>query len=594
MVPELRRALDDANLVQSFSGARTVFGHGPEIAPEMEALAAAYGYCYARASFDGLRMKTERAPFDRLRMKASTFLIGRDPRPTGAAIANALARGFVAGARAGGFELTLIDLGVITTPLAETAVRALEADGGVMVTASHNPIDHNGFKFLTGCCPTGEDGAPAGALLSARAMAAVIASVRELADGSEPEFARQMQAATPDVVARALANPENEHSRVRAERAYLDVYGEDWGITPHCLKPFTLGPVLLDPNGGAGCGIDARVLEHFGVRVIEINAELGYPEHGIDTDGIDPASGRHMLLRVARAAARTGAHFGVAFDYDADRGNLVLPGHDETAIIPPQRVATFNIALALARRKLAGPNGKPLAIVASDATSLASHRVAEAFGAEVFQVETGEINVVSKMYEMRRAGYDVPVGVEGANGGTIFESATCRDGLQVALSAAQAESTPEVACEWMRTVSGMNGCRFDAGRRVDLRELLDSVPVNPNVMLKLSAPPLPHGEVKRRMEEHFEKAAWPALGPRFASFEFEDFEETEKVERRTGDESGAWRVLLSAPGRRAFVFFRGSRTESGVWRMIVDADSADDFAAVRSAAETMFAAAVTL
>ena len=159
-------------------------------------------------------------------------------------------------------------------------------------------------------------------------------------------------------------------------------------------------------TGERACGIDARVLEHFGVKVIEINAELGYPEHGIDTDGIDSASGRHMLLRVARAAARERAHFGVAFDYDADRGNLVLPGLDESAIIAPQQVAAFNISLALARRQLNNEGQKKLAVVLSDATSLASERVARTFGAEVHYVETGEINVVTKMHQLRKAGYD--------------------------------------------------------------------------------------------------------------------------------------------------------------------------------------------
>lgn len=566
----------DSNLVQSFSGVRTIFGHGPDIPAELQALATGYGYCYSRRTAKG---------------SATTLLIGRDPRPTGTAIAKAIARGFLAGAEAERCSLTLIDLGIITTPLAETAARALAADGGVIITASHNPIDHDGFKFLTGCSDTSPDSAPAGALLSARAMAEVISGVRLLADGSDPAFERLAAAASPELVVKAISNSDNEPARVKAERAYLDIIGEDWGIAPHCLKPFTLGPVLLDPNGGAGCGIDARVLEHFGVRVIEVNAELGYPEHGIDTDGIDPASGRHMLLRVARAAARHRAHFGVSFDYDADRGNLVLPGHDESAIIPPQRVATFNIALALARRRLLGGSGKPLAIVASDATSLASHRVAAAFGAEVFQVETGEINVVSRMHSLRQAGYDVPVGVEGANGGTIFESATCRDGLQVALSAAQAESMPQVACEWMRMVNGLNGCAFDSSQGVTLQELVDSVPVNPNVMFRLSSPPISHGEVKRNMEQHFRAVTWPVLRSRFENYAFENFEETRMVDTRTGDESGAWRVVLHAPDRQAFVFVRGSRTESGVWRMIVDADSADDFAPVSSAAKAMFAAA---
>jgi phosphomannomutase len=417
----------------------------------------------------------------------------------------------------------------------------------------------------------------------------VIDDVAALADGDGFEqFAEQVAAVKCAALDAALSSDHDEAPRVKAERAYLDVIGRDWGVTPHCLKPLTLGPALLDPNGGAGCGIGARVLEHFGVRVIEINAELGYPEHAIDTDGVDPASGRHMLLRVARAAARERAHFGVAFDYDADRGNLVLPGHDDSAIISPQRVAAFNIALALARRRVKGEAVGKLAVVISDATSLASARVAKAFGAEVFLVETGEINVVTKMDILRREGWDVPVGVEGANGGTIFESATCRDGLQAALSAALAESQPEVSREWVRIAA--HG-RADAPAQLALEELIASVPTNPNVMLRLSSPAMSHGEIKRRVEDVFTRQVWPKLQSRFASCEFQNFEGTRQVPERTGDESGAWRVMLRSPDREAFVFLRGSRTEAGVWRMIVDADDSGDFAVLEPAARAMFAEA---
>ncbi len=569
MIKEVSSALSDPKLVQSFSGVRTVFGLGPDILPEHQALATAYGYCYVKTL---------------LSKNHSKIILGRDPRPTGYAITRSLAKGFLAGAKEKGIDLELFDLGIITTPLAQTAVRALQADGGVMVTASHNPLDNNGFKFLTGFGWAIPHSAPAGALLSAKSMTNVI------------QYVKNLNKDIPNVsdidILSALDHPDREVLRVKAERAYLDAVGDDWGIAPHCLKPLTLGPVLLDPNGGAGCGIDARVLEHFGVRVIEVNAELGYPEHGIDTDGIDPASGRHMLLRVAKAAARNRAHFGVAFDYDADRGNLVLPGHDESAIIPPQRVATFNIALALARRRLYGDKGKPLAIVASDATSLASHRVAKAFGAEIFQVETGEINVVTRIAELRNEGYDVPVGVEGANGGTIFESGTCRDGLHLALAAAQAESSPEIACEWIKVVNRINGCPFNPEQRLSLADLVNSIPMNPNVMLKLSSPPIPPSEIKSNLERLFIDSYWPALKSRFATFRFENFEETRMVDSRSGDESGAWRLMLESPKGSAFVFIRGSRTESGVWRMIVDAENPEDFQVVFSIAKDLFSESI--
>lgn len=568
----LESALADSGLVQSFSGVRTVFGHGPGISRERDLMACAYGYCYVQKLPKGQPL---------------TLLLGRDPRPTGETIGRALVRGFIGGARAFGLDVCVLDLGIITTPLVETAVRALGAGGGVLVTASHNPIEHNGFKFLTGCRNNPDpNAAPAGALLSASEMADVIDGVAGLASGDGfAKFAEAVSAVDAAALESALCSENQEASRVEAERAYLDVIGRDWGVTPHCLKPLTLGPALLDPNGGAGCGIGARVLEHFGVRVIEINAELGYPEHAIDTDGVDPASGRHMLLRVSRAAARERAHFGVAFDYDADRGNLVLPGADESAIISPQRVAAFNIALALARRRVNGERDGKLAVVMSDATSLASARVAKAFGAEVFLVETGEINVVTKMDTLRRDGWDVPVGVEGANGGTIFETYTCRDGLQAALSAALAESQPEVSREWARIAANVH---LEVTDQFSLEDLIASVPTNPNVLLRLSSPPMSHGELKQRVESVFRDKIWPKLRTRFAEYEFQNFEGTQQVDQRTGDESGAWRVMLKSPDREAFVFLRGSRTEAGVWRMIVDADSAEDFAQLEPAARAMF------
>jgi len=574
----LRQALQESRLVQSFSGVRSSFGLGRDIAPELEVLAKAYGYCYAA----GLT-----------RRKQVTLLISRDPRPTGEAIAEALQHGFVAGAISRDYELSLVNLGIMTTPLAESAVRALKAQGGVMITASHNPIEDNGFKFLSGVDDDGPDAAPPGALLSAAAMSKVIAAVHQLAQSDGRQWHKHLEMADATAVRAAQNRIDSDAARMQAERAYLDSMGKDWGLTPHCLQPLTLGPVLVDPNGGASCGIGARVLEHFGVKAVEINAEQGFPEHGIDYDGIDPASGRHMLLRVSRAAVRYHCHFGVAFDYDADRGNLVLPGRDESVIIPPQRVATFNVAIVLSRRRWEVKQGierGKLAIVASDATSLATHRVAAAFGADVFQVETGEINVVSKMHALRQAGYDVPVGVEGANGGTIFASATCRDGLQVALSAALAESSPELLAEWAevrRTLMGKDARHIMEAKNV-LAALIDSIPLNSNVMLKLEAPPMPQAEFKRRLEGIFVSVIWPQLQARFTTYAFQNFEGMQQVDVRTGDESGAWRILLSAPGRQAFVFVRGSRTEAGVWRMIIDADDAEDFGILRPLAEEMF------
>lgn len=562
----LQKALDNPSLVQSFSGVRTCFGQGPDIPDDLASLALAYGFCYAK-HVRGSRTEAE-------------LLIGRDPRPTGEAIASALARGFLAGAVSAKCRLKIINLDIITTPLIETAVRALEAAGGVMITASHNPLTDNGFKFLTGYSSSSSDDAPPGALLSAKLMQQIVEDVRAISKNPD-ELVKALEQVGDEV----FGDGEDHQQRVKAERAYLDAIGADWGIQPHCLKPLVLGPALLDPNGGAACGIGARVLEHFGVRAIEVNAELGYPEHGIDTDGIDPASGKHMLTRAARAALRTGARFGIAFDYDADRGNLVLPGMDESAIIPPQTVAAANIALALAHREMLDQKREKLAVVISDSTSGASIDVATVFGAEVFIVETGEINVVTRMHQLRKEGYDVPVGVEGANGGSIFGSSTCRDGLQTAICAALGDENPALAKQWIKMQPG-------APESPRLPEILSNVPSNFNRMFRIEGPPTAHGEVKSRMEEYFAGRLWPKLRGKFDRYEIRNYEGTRRVQRRTGDESGGWRVSLYSGGRESFIFARGSRTEAGIWRLIVDSPDSEAGNALIKAGQAMIQAGI--
>ena len=567
IIESLTRALRDPDLVQSFSGVRTNFGPGPDISEANASMAAAYGYCYSTLVLRG--------------QSRASLVIGRDPRPTGDAVAAALARGFLAGAKSVRRQLKIVSLGIITTPLLQTAVRELKVAGGVMVTASHNPLVDNGFKFLTGChgLAVGKsDEAPPGALLSAGRMAQLVGKVRSLAEKEDGKFASDVSAVDEN----AVQLNESEHDRVKAERAYLDSLGREWGVEPHCLKPLTLGPALLDPNGGAACGINARVLEHFGVRALETNSSLGSPQHPIDTDGIDPRTGKHVLLRVAQAAHHAHARFGVAFDYDADRGNLVLPGLDESAIIPPQSVAALSVALALAHRKMTGKSRRRTAVVMADSTSGASQAIAELFGARVFFVETGEINVVMRMRELRDEGFDVPVGVEGANGGAIFRGSTCRDGLQTALCVALADNTLPLP-NHETALSAETG--FGSLR---LQDILSAIPRNYNQLFRMEGPKRPHGEIKARMEGYFTRSVWPEISPNYSSYEFANYEGTRCVERRAGDESGGWRVNLPAGDERDFIFARGSRTEAGVWRMIVDSPDEKRAAALARAAQAMF------
>ena len=80
-----------------------------------------------------------------------SLAVGRDARPHSPAIASALIRGI----KDEGMDV--IDLGLISTPMLYFAVDDLDATGGVMVTASHNPAQYNGFKVCReNAIPVGE------------------------------------------------------------------------------------------------------------------------------------------------------------------------------------------------------------------------------------------------------------------------------------------------------------------------------------------------------------------------------------------------------------------------------------------------------
>jgi hypothetical protein len=192
------------------------------------------------------------------------------------------------------------------------------------------------------------------------------------------------------------------------------------------------------------------------------------------------------------------------------------------------------------------------------------------------------------MASLRAEGYDVPIGVEGANGGTIFASATCRDGLQVALGAAQAESMPILAQTMLKELQKVAEHNINPAIPVTLTELVSAVPMYHNVMSKIKSPPLAQALIKERLEKIFIENYWQKLSDRFDSYLFENFEGANLVPVRTGDESGAWRIRLYAPIRSAFIFLRGSRTEPGIWRTIIDASDAADFSLLQNVARDLF------
>ena len=237
---------------------------GTELTPE---LARGIGRAFATVGWQRLG----RAPM---------LVVGRDNRPSGTALAQAVRAGVV---EAGG---TAVDVGTLPTPALYFAVPTLGADGGVQVTGSHNPPEFNGFKLvLGGDAFHGDEILELWELIVTERWRT--GGGRETSDGSVLERYREA------IVSR--------HHLERAVR------------------------VVVDCGNGVGSLVSVATLRALGAEVTPLfcDSDGTFPNH--HPDPTVPANLRDLQAEVRR----TGAELGLAFDGDADRIGAV----DETGEI---------------------------------------------------------------------------------------------------------------------------------------------------------------------------------------------------------------------------------------------------------------------
>jgi phosphomannomutase len=279
------------------------------------------------------------------------------------------------------------------------------------------------------------------------------------------------------------------------------------------------------------------------------------------------ADGTHVLTALADRVRRESALFGLAFDFDADRGNLTyVDAADRVHIPSPQAAAAINTAIALAVHRRSGDARTP-AVVASDATSCRVKQIAAAFGADVVEVETGEIHVVSAMHDLDARGRRAVVGVEGANGGTIFAGTTCRDGALVGAGALLAAADDELRAIIAATLAP--GHTLAPG----LSGLIDVLPPQRSLSLKYSA----RGDWSKtvdHLEREVARAFAAGLSRDWARFDFWYTCTKYAGPERPVASGYGWKARFFRPGAEAFLWIRGSKTEAGIVRIVGDAPDA--------------------
>jgi len=302
------------------------------------------------------------------------IMAGRDSRPSGDDILHAMMGELTRLGR------TVILCGIVPTPTVQYMVHNTEAVGGFIVTASHNPIEWNGLKFVR------ED--------STFFHPGDCERLFELVDKNE---------SLPDADEPGIIWPEKnaiqKHVIACASLSCIDLNR----IQRRHFK------VVIDAVNGAGAQALPAMLESLGCDVIELNCE---PD-GNFTRGTEPLP--EHLTDLSQAVIEHGADAGFAVDPDADRLAVVNEKGEPLG---------EEYTLVLAADGFLNDKKSLEQFVVNLSTSLALEKLAESKNSSVVRSAVGEINVVKKMNEIGSE-----LGGEGNGGVILRECHLGRDSL---------------------------------------------------------------------------------------------------------------------------------------------------------------------
>jgi len=290
------------------------------------------------------------------------ILVGRDTRKTGINILKSLICAF----KKEGLKIEHI--GIIPTPSILLLVKKLKYDGGIMITASHNPPEYNGLKFImnTGLFASSKE----------------IDSIENAKENTDEDLSSLSQIKI------------NENKTAKFQKIHIEEILKN--INTNLIRKAKF-KVALDPINGAGSVITQKLLKKLNCEVYVINGK----ENGKFTHGAEPLP--KNLKQIAKAVKQSGSDIGFAQDPDADRLAVI----DEKG-----KILSEEYTLVLAIKNIFSK--KTSDVVVNMSTSRMNDDIVSALGKKVIRVKVGELNVVNKIIEIGAI-----IGGEG-NGGVIY------------------------------------------------------------------------------------------------------------------------------------------------------------------------------
>ncbi|RXJ45608.1 phosphoglucosamine mutase [Gelidibacter gilvus] len=337
-------------LIKSISGIRGTIGGkvGDNLTP-IDAVKFASAY--------GIWLKEQR------NKENYRVVVGRDARISGEMIQNLVMNTLV------GLGIHVIDLGLSTTPTVEIAVPMEHADGGIILTASHNPKQWNALKLLDA----------KGEFLNAAEGARIL----EIAEADQMTFAEV-----------------DDLGEITKNEAYMDIHIDEVLKMPLVNKKAIRDAkfkVVVDGVNSSGGIIIPLLLERLGVQAVKLYCEpTGHFPH-------NPEPLKEHLQDLSAMVVKEKAHFGIAVDPDVDRLAFV----DEKG----EMFGEEYTLVACADYVLSKTPGNTVSNMSS---TRALRDVTEKHGGSYEASAVGEVNVVELMKKNNAI-----IGGEG-NGGIIY------------------------------------------------------------------------------------------------------------------------------------------------------------------------------
>ncbi|WP_123042086.1 phosphoglucosamine mutase [Cohnella candidum] len=286
------------------------------------------------------------------RSERPKVVIGMDTRISGAMLESALIAGLLS------IGADVVRLGVVSTPAVAYLTRQLRADAGVMISASHNPVDDNGIKFFGG------DGF-------------------KLLDETEAEIERLMDAETDTLPRPTGGDIGTVATDESAKQHYIDYLKTTVGNRFDGLK------IVLDCAHGAAYELAPAIFRELGAEVIE---------YGTDPTGlnINDGVGSTHPEQLAKKVVEHGANLGLAFDGDADRLIAIDENGEETD-------GDYVLCICGEAMKRAGKL-KNDTVVTTVMANIGFFQAAKKLGLQTVQTAVGDRYV---MEEMVRGGFNL-------------------------------------------------------------------------------------------------------------------------------------------------------------------------------------------